>query len=276
MTSETTWTRAAKPVLKWAGGKTQMLPVLSEKIPMSFEKYIEPFFGGGALFFNLQPKRAVVADSNPELVNLYRALRNAADEVIDALARFRNEEDLYYEVRAQDWQAMTSVDAAARTIYLNRTCFNGLYRVNRAGVFNTPFGHYKSPRIVNEEALRSAGRALQNADIRLGDYAEILIDAAQPGDLVFLDPPYVPLDGFADFKRYTKEQFHIADHVKLADTFRQLDVLGCNLILTNSNHPLTHELYRDFRIEIIPTRRNINSNGKKRTGEDIIVTNFDV
>lgn len=262
----------AKPILKWAGGKSQMLDILVPLIPPVYGKYIEPFIGGGALFFATSPANAVIADSNPELVNLYTVVANQVDELILALRPFNNDKDLFYEIRAQDWQSLTPVQAAARTIFLNRTCFNGLYRVNKKGGFNVPFGSYANPTICDETNLRQASMALQGKPIICGDYKDVLRDHAEKGDFVFLDPPYLPVSEYSDFKRYTKEQFYEEDHQDLADEVKRLCDLGCHVVLTNSNHPLVHELYGQFQIDVYQTKRNISSKGKKRTGEDVVVT----
>ena len=260
-----------KPILKWAGGKSQMLDVLLPKVPTHYGKYIEPFFGGGALFFALRPENAVIADSNPELVNLYTQIRDHVEDVISTLAGYKNEREQFLQVRSLDWTKLPPADAAARTIYLNKTCFNGLYRVNRRGQFNTPFGKYKNPKICDAQALRAASKALRNAMIVCGDYATVLAEYAEPDDFVFLDPPYIPVSEYSDFKRYTKEQFGIADHLRLAVEFSRLHSLGCHLLLTNSNHPLVHDLYGQYEIQVIPTKRSVACKASSRTGEDTLV-----
>lgn len=262
---------ASRPLLKWAGGKTQLLPALLSRMPRTYKKYVEPFFGGGALFFAVRPSGAVIADSNPELINLYRAVATDVESVIDALTRFENTESEFYETRALDWRTLTPAQAAARTIFLNRTCFNGLYRVNRKGQFNVPFGRYKNPRLVDRESLLAASRLLRDNRIVEGDYLAVLREHAEEGDFVFLDPPYLPVSEFADFKRYTKEQFYEDDHRDLANEVRRLSSLGCHVLLTNSNHPLVHELYGEYTIHIESTRRSISSHAHTRTGEDVIV-----
>ena len=262
----------AKPILKWAGGKTQLLGELCAKVPPRYGKYIEPFFGGGALFFALAPERAVLADSNPELINMYRAVAADAEQVIAHLEQYENTSEHFYEVRALDWEQLSPVEAAARTIFLNKTCFNGLYRVNQKGQFNVPFGRYKNPKICDRAAILAATRVLSRAEIICGDYLDVLETHAAAGDLIFLDPPYLPISAYADFKRYTKERFYEEDHVRLAEMVARLHERGCYVILTNSNHPLVHELYARYPIEIIQTKRHISSNGKSRRGEDVIVT----
>ena len=262
----------ARPILKWAGGKTQMLGDLLPKVPNSYGRYIEPFFGGGAMFFALQPESAIIADSNPELINMYQEVANHADNVIQYLKQYENTSEMFYAVRSQEWTTLPKAEAAARTIFLNRTCYNGLYRVNKHGQFNVPYGKYKNPKICDEAGLRAASEALKKADILCGDYLLVLEHHAQPGDFVFLDPPYLPVSEYADFKRYTKEQFYEEDHVELSKVIMALHERGCHVILTNSNHPLVHELYAPFNIDVIQTKRHISCNGSTRKGEDVIVT----
>lgn len=264
--------KSMRPLLKWAGGKTQLLAEILPKIPDKYGRYIEPFVGGGALFFAVKPGGGIIADSNPELVNCYQAVANDIEGVIAKLARYEYKEDVFYAVRSQNWSKLTPSEAAARTIFLNRTCFNGLYRVNSKGQFNVPFGKYKNPKILDEEALRTASALLNETTIICGDYKTVLREHAQPGDFIYLDPPYLPVSEYADFKRYTKEQFYEEDHVELAAEVKRLHALGCHVILTNSNHPLVHEHYGEFLIEVIQTRRYISCNGNGRTGEDVIVT----
>lgn len=272
MSVKTTKAPVAKPILKWAGGKTQMLGELMPRVPKTYGRYIEPFFGGGALFFSLKPENAIIADSNPELINMYLQVAHHVDDVIECLQKYENTSEMFYEVRSLDWQTLPKAEAAARTIYLNKTCFNGLYRVNRSGQFNTPFGKYKNPKICDVDALRLASEALRKAEILCGDYILVLEHYAQPGDFVFLDPPYLPISENSDFKRYTKEQFYEDDHVELAKMIGTLHERGCYVILTNSNHPLVHQLYEQYKIEVIQTKRHISCHGDTRKGEDVIVT----
>lgn len=262
----------AKPILKWAGGKTQMLSALLPKVPTSYGRYIEPFFGGGAMFFALQPEKAIIADSNPELINLYREIAEHVEEVIECLKQYENTSEMFYAARSKEWTSLSRAEAAARTIFLNKTCFNGLYRVNKQGQFNVPYGKYQNPRICDEDGLRAASTALKKAEILCGDYLFVLEHYAQQGDFVFLDPPYLPISEYADFKRYTKEQFYEEDHVELAKMVMTLHERGCHVLLTNSNHPLVHELYSSFNIDVIQTKRHISCNGSTRKGEDVIVT----
>ncbi|GAB1779546.1 hypothetical protein PMEGAS67_50230 [Priestia megaterium] len=260
-----------KPVLKWAGGKQQMLDVLIPNMPRKFNKYIEPFIGGGALFFAVSPENAVIADSNPELTNLYEVIKNDVDSLIALLKEMKNEEEFFYEVRKLKVESLSNIERAARMVYLNRTCFNGLYRVNKKGEFNTPYGKYKNPKICDEVNLRAVSEVLQRCTIVLGDYKEVLKEYAEPGDFIFLDPPYIPISQYSDFKRYTKEQFSEKDQVELANEVKRLQELGCYVLLTNSNHPLVHELYAEYEITVHETRRNINSKASNRQGQDVVV-----
>nr|WP_242851537.1 Dam family site-specific DNA-(adenine-N6)-methyltransferase [Clostridium sp. DMHC 10] len=244
------------------------------RVPKKYEKYIEPFIGGGALFFKLGYSKSIIADSNPELINLYKQLAANCDQVIEELQVYKNTEEMYYEVRAKDWLECAPIEAAARMLYLNKTCFNGLYRLNKKGKFNTPFGRYKNPTICNPDKLHAAAEVLKNTTIICGDYLEVLETYATEGDFIFLDPPYMPISNYSDFKRYTKEQFYEQDQVNLAQQVHRLYEKGCYVLLTNSNHPLIHELYKDFKIDIIQTKRSINSKSNGRTGEDIIVTAY--
>ncbi len=259
------------PILKWAGGKSQLLDLLVPMVPKDYGTYIEPFVGGGALFFAVIPERAIIADSNPDLIAFYLAVRDDVDGVIAAVQRWKTDEKSFYRVRDLDPLKLSLAVRAARTLYLNRTCFNGLYRVNKSGTFNVPYGGYKNPRICDEAGLRAASRALATATILNEDYLTVLKRHAKAGDFVFLDPPYAPVGKFADFKRYTKEQFHRHDHETLAAEVRRLQALGCSVVLTNSDTPYTRKLYAGFDLATVKTRRSINCHGDKRQGEDLIV-----
>ena len=261
-----------KPLLKWAGGKTQLLNNILPKIPASYGKYIEPFLGGGALFFSVKPKESIISDNNPELINMYRQVASNVEEVIACLNKYINTEDMFYAVREQEWARLSPAEAAARMIFLNKTCFNGLYRVNKNGQFNVPYGRYKNPKICDADALRANAEILERATILCGDYISILERYAQPGDFIFLDPPYLPVSKYSDYKRYTKEQFYEEDHVGLANVAARLHEKSCHIVLTNSNHPLVRELFGAFSIDVIQTKRHISCNGNRRNGEDVIVT----
>jgi len=261
---------AIKPFLKWAGGKTQLIPELSKYIPTSFNKYIEPFIGGGAFFFYLNSEKAVISDSNEELITTYKTVRDSVEEIIEILDGYKNEENFFYKIRALNPNKLTDAERAARLIYLNKTCFNGLYRVNKKGEFNVPYGK-RNGEFLNQEQLRDSSEFLQNAKILHSDYLATLKKYAKEGDFIFLDPPYYPVGKYSDFKRYTKEFFYHDDHVILKEEFDRLVKIGCHVLLTNSDHPVVMELYKDYEIKVIETKRLISSNPKTRNGKDIIV-----
>lgn len=260
-----------KPVVKWAGGKRQLVPVLSKKMPQKYGKYIEPFFGGGALYFSEMPKNAVISDVNAELINVYKVIADDVEGLISSLKRYKYEKEYYYSIRALDPKKLDPVEAAARTIYLNRTGFNGLYRVNKKGQFNVPFGRYKNPKIVDADNLRKASQLLKTATIINGDYLEVLEQYAEPGDFIYLDPPYIPVSKYSDFNRYTKDKFSIEDQEKLVAEVKRLQDLGCYVLLTNSDAPEVAEIYKDFKIETYETKRMINSKANRRKGKDSII-----
>jgi DNA adenine methylase len=263
---------AARPFLKWAGGKKQLLADFARLYPPTRpgQAYHEPFLGSGAVFFHvtatLGPRAAVLSDSNGELVNTFRAVRDDVEAVIGALERHRraHSETHFYRVREQQPAAMASPAArAARFIYLNKTCFNGLYRVNSRGQFNVPMGSYRNPTIVDAGRLRAASAALAGADLQAGPFAAVL-DRARPGDFVYFDPPYVPVSSTAYFTAYTQGSFGADDQQQLADVFRTLAERGCAVMLSNSDTPLVRRLYAGFTLQRVRARRNINSRGDRR------------
>lgn len=261
------------PFLKWAGGKRALLPDLIPAMPASYGEYYEPFVGGGALFFALEPSRAFLNDANEELVNCYAVVRDRVDDLLSALAGHRNTEAHFLHVRAQPPEDLDAVGRAARFVYLNRTCFNGLYRVNRRGEFNTPYAGYRNPTLVPEALLRAASAALQSVTLTVGSYLDACMSAGH-GDLVYLDPPYVPVGEFADFRRYHREQFREEDHEELARLFKDLDARGCHVRLSNSYTPWVLELYADWNIRTVTARRAINSDGAGRGPvREVIVAN---
>lgn len=257
----------ATPFLKWAGGKTQLLPELMKRVPERFGTYHEPFLGGGALFFALAPEVAFLGDANGELCNAYQMVQSRLPELIEELRQpvYANTPEAFYSIRAVDPSVENKVGAAARTIYLNKTCFNGLYRVNSKGKFNTPFGKRKNPTICDEPTLRAAARALHSGvTIRLDDFMKVS-ERAAPGDLVYLDPPYVPLNPTSAFTAYTPDGFGLAQHEALRDVALVLKRRGVHVIVSNSACEAVERLYADkFRIERVQARRNINSKGGKR------------
>jgi DNA adenine methylase len=261
---------AIKPFLKWAGGKTQLLIELHKYVPKNFNKYIEPFIGGGAMFFSLNSHESIIADSNEELVITYRQIKESVESVIEHLETFEHSEDFYYNIRSLNPNELENSYRAARLIYLNKTCFNGLYRVNKKGHFNVPYGKGNG-RFLNTEVLRNASEFLAETTIIKGDYLEVLTEFATEGDFIFLDPPYYPVGKYSDFQRYTKEFFYHDNQVQLKQEFDRLVNIGCKVLLTNSDHEVILDLYSNYEIDIIETRRMISSNSKTRTGKDIIV-----
>ncbi len=246
----------AAPFLKWAGGKTYLLPQLRIYFPHSFETYFEPFIGGGAVFFDLRPKSAILSDSNEDLITAYQTVRREVDKLIRALtdlaAEYRKSpRDKYYEVRdKQDPAILDPVSRTARLIFLNKTCYNGLYRVNTLGHFNVPFGNYKNPTICDEEGLRAASESLQSAVIRTMDYREAL-RLVRPGDFVYLDPPYHPVSKTATFTRYTKEDFGPTQQLELASELSRLRTsVDCKILLSNAGVSHIESMYRRLGFEI--------------------------
>jgi DNA adenine methylase len=272
----------AKPIVKWAGGKSRLLRELVARVPTRIRTYAEPFAGGAALFFALASERsrgarsferAVLADRNEELVACYRAVRDDVGAVIDALAGMSYDRDLFYEVRAQSTAKMPDAARAARFIFLNRTCFNGLWRVNSGGHFNVPFGKYKNPRILDEEGLKSASRALAGVEIGSSDFAEVTRELGR-GDFVYLDPPYVPLSKTASFTAYAKDGFSPADQERLAEELRRMKARGVKAMLSNADTPVTRALYRGLACHAVRAPRSISCNAATRvdTGELVVTT----
>src|SRR5579884_2580590 len=224
----------ASPFVKWAGGKGQLLSQLEPFFPPegSYKRYFEPFLGGGAVFFHLQPPRAVLSDLNEELINVYETIRDRLEELLDSLRRHGDDEAYYYWIRELPLtRNLTDVQRASRFIYLNKWCYNGLYRVNSKGHFNVPRGSYKSPpRIFDEPNLRNVSLLLKRASVRVAPY-ELALEQAGRGDFVYLDPPYQPLSATANFTRYTKDSFDEADQIRLAEALDQLDRRGGRFLL---------------------------------------------
>lgn len=267
----------AEPILKYVGGKRRLLPELLPRLPAEYRKYYEPFVGGGALFFELAPERSVIADFNADLVELYRTLASDVDGVIEVLSGLQSshrEPDAYYLVR-DGWNEQRAqwspAERAAALVYLNKTCFNGLWRVNRAGKFNVPAGRYANPRICDPAALRAAAAVLARAEIRAGDYRETVADAGE-GDLVYFDPPYVPATPTSNFTSYTAGGFGLQQQRELAQTARDIVARGARVVLSNSDVPLVRELYEGFQLDEVTCARAINSDATRRgaVGELII------
>jgi DNA adenine methylase len=270
----------AKPIVKWAGGKSKLVPELLARIPGHVHTYAEPFAGGAALFFALASDpgrsfdRAVLADRNEDLVACYRAVKNDVSALIDALSAYRHDKDEFYRVRAEDPAGKSDVERGARLIYLNRTCFNGLWRVNASGKFNVPFGRYENPRIVDREGLVLASSALSRAEIVQADFEAIARDLG-PGDFAYFDPPYVPTSKTASFTAYAADGFGPDDQQRLARVLGELRDKGAFAMLSNADTPEARALYADFSVERVRAPRAINSNAKKR-GEvsELLVTSW--
>ena len=241
-------------------------------------RHVEPFVGGGALFFSRLPNRALLTDVNPSLIATYTAIRDDVDGVIAALRTLaaRHSKENYYEVRARYNRAsrIATAKRAAMFIYLNKTCFNGLHRVNRKGEFNVPIGAYKNPRILNEQALEAASAALRGATLRCASY-ESLLENAKPGDFVYFDPPYEPVSETSSFTSYARDGFTRADQTRLRDVYKALDRRGCKLMLSNSDVPFIRDLYTDFDLTTVAAPRAINCDATKRGKiAEVVVRNY--
>ncbi|MBI3206217.1 MAG: DNA adenine methylase [Polyangiaceae bacterium] len=255
----------ARPVLKWAGGKTQILDQILARLPDRIDTFFEPFVGGAAVFFALAAagrfRRAVIADKNPDLLAVYRALQADAEGVVRALSGMKHSESEFYRIRALAPRGL--VQRAARVIYLNKTGYNGLYRVNRSGQFNVPFGRHKNPTLCDAENLRAAAQVLADVEILEADFEDVC-RRARPGDAVYLDPPYVPLSKTANFTAYARHPFGMDEHERLARAFADLERRRVDAVLSNSDTPETRALYRGFRASRVKVARNINSRGTAR------------
>lgn len=270
-----------EPFLKWAGGKGQLLRQYEAFFPDKFNNYLEPFVGGGAVFFHLYStgrlnngKRIILIDSNDELVNCYRVIKENVERLIGFLnnSKFKNIEKIYYKIRKQE--PADKVERAARTIYLNKTCFNGLYRVNSRGKFNVPFGKYKNPMICNADNLRAVSIALKNVEILCDDFTACL-EFAKRGDFVYFDPPYQPLNKTSSFTSYTKEPFNGDNQKRLAELYYKLDKRGCKIMLSNSDTRFIAKLYSGFKIKKVLAKRAINCKASGR-GEinELVILNY--
>jgi DNA adenine methylase len=266
------------PFLKWAGGKRRLLSQYAPFIPPqeSIAIYYEPFIGSGAVFFHLRPARAILADRNASLIQLYRAVQSNVEGVIAALLPHQNEAEYFYRIRSQDVRQLTAVQRAARLIYLNKTCYNGLYRENSRGEFNVPFGRYKNPKICDPVRLRAAAAALANVTLQAADFADVLAKAGAD-DLVYVDPPYVPLSQTSSFTSYSRHGFDENDQIRLAETIHELSDRGCRVMLSNSIAPLVYDLYNNGRYHLheITARRNINSKANGRGPiKELLILNY--
>ncbi len=264
------------PFIKWAGGKARLIAQFEPWLPAQYNHYHEPFVGGGAMFFHLQPREATLSDANPRLTETYRVIRDRPEELIDRLAHHqkRHGKQYYYEARTRfnGARGMTEVDRAGLFVYLNKTCFNGLYRENRRGEFNVPIGSYVSPNVCDADSIMAASFALQSADIRTTGFESVL-ERAQPGDLVYFDPPYVPVSTTSSFTSYIGAGFDAGLQQRLIDVFGKLVERGCHVLLSNSDTPVTREMYKRWHVVDIRAGRSINSRSDKRgaVGEVLVV-----
>jgi len=241
-------------------------------------RHVEPFVGGGALFFARRPERALLMDINPALIAAYAAVRDQVESVVRCLRQLASQhsKETYYRVRTRynEDRRASAARRAAMFVYLNRTCFNGLHRVNRRGEFNVPVGAYKNPRILDEDRLLAASFALRDTELRCAGF-ESLIEHAKPGDFIYFDPPYAPVSATASFTSYARDGFAREDQTKLRDVYRALDRRGCKLMLSNSDVPFIRGLYREFRVDTVAAPRAINCNAKKRGKvTELVVTNY--
>ena len=271
--------------LKWAGGKGQLLEQFKPLFPKKFERYIEPFLGSGAVFFYIiqkyNPKEIIISDVNEELINTYEIIKNDVERLIVELKQHKDyhmaEGKRYYlTIRSTNPNNLPKLERAARFIYLNKTCFNGLYRVNSKGQFNVPIGSYKNPDIVNEEKLRLVSNLLKKVIIKVMSFEKVL-DLAKKNDFIYLDPPYYPLKKGKSFTTYTKDVFLEEEQKKLANVFDKLDKKGCYVMLSNSDTKFIKELYSKHDIHFVQATRMINCNGDKRGKiNEVVVINYEV
>lgn len=271
------------PFLKWVGGKRQLLPEIERLLPKEWLNllYYEPFVGGGALLFDLQPKKAVINDYNEELVNVYNVIRDTPDELIEDLKKHENTAAYFYEIRSVDrnplFDSLTDIQRASRIIYLNKTCYNGLYRVNHAGEFNSPFGKYKNPNIVNEPVIRAVSKYLNTAKIRImhGDYASALKDISADS-FVYLDPPYHPVSESSNFTGYVQGGWTERDQLRLRDVCNILNEKGVKFLLSNSASEFIRDIYSDYRIHVVKAIRAVNSDSTKRGQiDEFLISNYE-
>ncbi|MBK8987952.1 MAG: DNA adenine methylase [Chloroflexi bacterium] len=266
------------PFLKWAGGKQRLIAQYRPYFPPpgSIRHYYEPFIGSAAVYFHWQPRPAILADRNEQLIEVYKMVQRDVTAVIAALQPHHNDPGYYYAVRAQDPGQLTPAERAARLIFLNKTCYNGLYRENSRGEFNVPFGRYKRPKICDVDRLRAAAAALQPVTLVAADFAWVL-DTAVSGDFIYFDPPYAPLTATSSFTSYHKHGFDAADQSRLAQTIEELTGRGCKVMLSNSSAPLIYDLYgrSPYRLIEIQARRAINSKGNGRGPvKELLILNY--
>lgn len=269
------------PFLKWVGGKRQLMPAINELLPEKHSTYYEPFVGGGAVLFEIQPKKAIVNDFNAELVNTYNVIKNNPEELIEDLKTHINESDYFYKLRLLDrqekYEKLSDIKKASRVIYLNKTCYNGLYRVNSSGEFNSPFGKYKNPNIVNDITIRAVSKYLNSNDITIinGDF-ETAVQNIRKGAFVYFDPPYDPVSKSSNFTGYIQGGFNSFDQVRLRDLCDKLNKKGVKFLVSNSATPRILELYSDYNISIVKAKRAVNSVASKRgVVNEVLIRNYE-
>lgn len=271
-----------KPILKWVGGKKQLLPEIISRIPCEFKRYFEVFFGGGAVFFQLQPEVSIINDFNSELINLYKIIKDFPEELINDLKGHVNEANYFYEIRSYDrdkefYNNLSNIKKASRILYLNKTCYNGLYRVNSQGQLNAPFGRYINPKICDEENILEISKFLndKNVEILNTDFENVLFKAEE-GDFVYLDPPYDPVTDTAAFTGYNAGGFGKSDQLRLKNACDRLTEKNVKFLLSNSDTQFIRELYNGYTIDVVYARRSINSKGEKR-GEvpELLIRNYE-
>ncbi len=273
--------KRAVPFVKWAGGKRQLMESITPLLPKRISSYCEPFLGGGAVFFSIQPKKAVVNDLNQDLMLVYETIRDDVDALISSLQTHENTADYYYMMRDMDrdkkaYSALSRVEKASRLLYLNKTCFNGLFRVNSSGEFNTPFGHYKNPNIVNEPVLRAVSQYFSASSITFcsEDFSQTL-ERVGKGSFVYLDPPYDPLSGTANFTGYNQGGFGRAEQIRLKEACDRLTKRGVKFMLSNSATDFIRELYQAYDVTVVKAKRAINANARKRGAvEEVLIRNY--
>jgi len=271
------------PVVKWVGGKRQLLDSITALLPEKFSSYCEPFLGGGAVLFSLQPSKAIVNDLNSDLIRVYKVIKDDVETLIELLGKHENSSEYFYSMRDLDrnkevYVNMSDAEKASRLLYLNKTCFNGLFRVNSSGEFNSPFGYYKNPNIVNEPVLRAVNRYFNTISIDFfsEDFAETL-ERVNKGGFVYLDPPYDPVSDTANFTGYNKGGFSQSEQVRLKEVCDILTKRNIKFMLSNSATDFIKELYQDYNIHIVQAKRAINSNASKRGAvEEVLVTNYGI
>ena len=268
--------RQATSFVKWAGSKVQVMDRIRQAIPRRFGTYYEPMVGSGTVWLKLNPKRAILGDVNAELINCFLVIRDHLEPMVRILGTHKNTAEHFAEVRAIDPNDLSPVERAARTIYLNKTCFNGLYRVNKSGRFNVPYGHIAWANTCDEHTLRKVHRRLQGVTVLQGDY-EACVAGARRGDLVYFDPPYLsPGPKPTIFYAYQPRRFGEAEQRRLADLFRRLDRRSCHVVASNSDVPLVRELYRGFRVDVVATTRPMNCKTSRRKGwHEVLISNTD-